>query len=252
MAALIPMMYIIELMKLRIDDAELEKLLAEHSRYIGKSLAAGASDIIGGAGWPMAAFASPWPAYVQWPIGLAGFVYSAYGAYEMMQAKRKPYNYEQLMEDIRNMDRTEKRSSIIAVRDSSGNARNKFLLYWDSRWKCDFFPNHDTEGSVPMEKPELSKWLSGTFEIPESAFNLEYLREMTHSKPSVSHNNEMRDYIYRLWVADVTEMPDSWNHDSFEVGGYRCQWMTIADMETSSRIMEINEDVVGMVKGYVH
>lgn len=64
MAALIPMMYIIELMKLRIDDAELEKLLAEHSRYIGKSLAAGASDIIGGAGWPMAAFASPWPAYV--------------------------------------------------------------------------------------------------------------------------------------------------------------------------------------------
>lgn len=200
----------------------------------------------------LAAFSSTWPAFVQWPFSFAGFAYSAYGIYETVQAACRPYDHQQLMEDIRKMDRTEKRSSIIAVRDSSGEARNRFLLYWDTRWECDFFPNHDTEGSVPMEKPELSKWLSGTFEIPEASFRLEYLREMAHSKPSVSHGNKMRDYVYRLWVADVTELPDPWRHDAFEVGGLHCRWMTIAEMEDSPRIMEINDDVVGMVKGFVH
>ena len=150
------------------------------------------------------------------------------------------------------MDRTEKRSSIIAVRDASGNARNRFLLYHDTRWDCDFFPNHDTVGTVPMEAPELSRWLSGTFEIPETSFSLEYVREMSHSKPSLSHGGQMRDYVYRLWVADVTKLPAAWQSDRFTVGGFDCRWETIAGMEGTPRIMEVNDDVVGMVKGYVH
>ncbi|MBM6699991.1 hypothetical protein H7U32_06665 [Bifidobacterium pullorum subsp. saeculare] len=31
-----------------------------------------------------------------------------------------------------------------------------------------------------------------------------------------------------------------------------CRWETIAGMERTPRIMEVNDDVVGMVKGYVH
>lgn len=150
------------------------------------------------------------------------------------------------------MDRTKKRSSIVAVRDASGTVRNRYLLYRDNRWECDFFPNHGTEGTVPMEKPALAEWLSGQFEIPESALGLTYIREMSHSKPSLSHGGEMRDYVYRLWIADVTEMPDAWKHERFTVGGLSCRWATIADMEADSRIMEVNDDVVGMVKGFVH
>lgn len=241
------------MMTLRIDDAELKSLLVEHSKQIGHgSWASGAADVVAGAGWPMAAFAAPWPAFVQWPLGMLGFAYSIYGGYEIVRACRKPYDHVKLLEDIKSMDRTEKRSSIVAVRDASGDTRNKFLLYWDVRWECDFFPNNDTEGTVPMEKPELSKWLSGTFGIPESSFELTYIREMTHSKPSLSHGGKMRDYVYRLWTADVTVMPEAWKCETFTAGGYRCRWDTIAGMESNSRIMEVNEDVVGMVKGYVH
>ena len=150
------------------------------------------------------------------------------------------------------MDRTEKRSSIIAVRDASAQARNRFLLYYDARWDCDFFPNHATEGTVPMEKPALANWLSGAFEVPQSSFTLTYIREMTHTKPAVSHDNQLRDYVYRLWVADVNPLPQEWQADSFTVGGYQCRWETIAGMESNKRLMEVNDDVVGLVKGFVH
>ncbi|WP_346682319.1 DUF1206 domain-containing protein [Bifidobacterium pullorum] len=241
------------MMTLRINDAELEALLAERSGRIGcGSWKVGVSDILAGAGWPMAAFPSGWCPLLKWPLGLAGIGYSVYGLASVIRSVRDPYDHKKLLEEIKQMDRTEKRSSIVAVRDASGTARNRYLLYEDTRWGCDFFPNHDTEGTVQMEKPELSKWLSGTFEIPESAFNLSYIREMSHSKPSRSHGGEMRDYVYRLWVADVTEMPEVWKQPQFEVGGYSCRWETIAGMEADQHIMEINEDVVGMVKGFVH
>ena len=41
-----------------------------------------------------------------------------------------PYDHARPLEDIRNMDRTEKRSSIIAVRDTT-KGTNRFLLYRD-------------------------------------------------------------------------------------------------------------------------
>ena len=148
------------------------------------------------------------------------------------------------------MDRTEKRSSIVAVRDPQDKSR--YLLYRDVRWDCDFFPNHDSDGTVPMEEPVLKEWLSDTFHIPEDAFTLSYIREMSHTKPSVSHGGALRDYVYRLWVADVSKKPAEWNVDRFVEGGYECRWETIAGMEADPRIMEVNEDVVGLVKGYVH
>ncbi len=161
-----------------------------------------------------------------------------------------PYDHARPLEDIRNMDRTEKRSSIIAVRDTA-KGTNRFLLYRDVRWECDFFPNRDTSGNVSMEKPELQEWLSDKYGIPKSSFRLKYLYEMNHSKPSLSHHGEMRDYIYRLWVADIVDMPQVWKSATFDIGGLHCRWATIADMEADSRIMEVNEDVVDMVKRLV-
>lgn len=228
-------------------------MLAERSDRIGNgSWKTGVSDVLAGAGWPMAAFPSEWCPLLKWPVGILGIVYSCYGLASAVCSIRNPYDHKKLLEEIRHMDRTEKRSSIVAVRDASGDARNRYLLYEDVRWDCDFFPNHDTEGSVNMEKPELAKWLSGTFEIPESSFVLTYVREMSHSKPSRSHGGEIRDYVYRLWVADVTDLPEAWKRERFKVGGFSCRWETIAGMESNPHIMKINEDVVGMVKGYVH
>ena len=52
----------------------------------------------------------------------------------MITACRNKYDAITLYEDIVNMDRTERRSSIIAVKDA-----NRYLLYRDLGWGCDFF-----------------------------------------------------------------------------------------------------------------
>lgn len=153
------------------------------------------------------------------------------------------------MKTMNAMGGSAKHSSIVAVRDPGD--RSRYLLYHDVRWDCDFFPNHDSNGAVRMEQPVLKSWLSDAFCIPECDFSLAYVGEKEHAKPSLSHGGALRDYVYRLWVADVTVKPEAWNDDSFTVGGKDCRWKTIAGMEADPHIMRVNEDVVGMVKDYV-
>lgn len=147
------------------------------------------------------------------------------------------------------MDTTEKHSSIMAIR--SAERPGEYLLYHDTRWDCDFFPNHDTQGTAEMEKPNLKSWLVRDFSAPEN-LALSFITETSSMKPSLSHNSEMREYDYRLWLVDVDSLPDAWKSDTFTINGRNCRWESIPGMESNPRIMQVNQDVVSMVKDSIH
>lgn len=102
------------------------------------------------------------------------------------------------------MDRTERRSSIIAVKDA-----NRYLLYRDLGWGCDFFPNHATASSTDEDVRQLTTYFADEFGIPAKDFTLSHICVKDSEKPSTEHDGEVRYYEYTLYRASVTVMPDA-------------------------------------------
>lgn len=93
-----------------------------------------------------------------------------YGVWSLITACRNKYDAITLYEDIANMDRTERRSSIIAVKDA-----NRYLLYRDLGWGCDFFPNHATASSTDEDVRQLTTYFADEFGIPAKDFTLSHI-----------------------------------------------------------------------------
>ena len=172
-----------------------------------------------------------------------------FGGWTLYRAIKSRYTAEDMYKDIVAMDRTERESSIIAVRDATGDFRNRYLVFFDEGWQCDFFPYHKTVEPISVDLEQVAQYLSDAFEISRSDFTIQPVAQQESAKPSTEHGGEKRYYVYHLYKADVTRMPDAWRGDSFTVGSKRCRWMTTEDMMKDPRIREVNSDVVGMVRG---
>ena len=236
--------------KLRVEDSALEALLQRHAEQIGyKPWRSCIADIFAAGSFIISMMMSTGPMWLEAFAVVFSLVYLALGAYEGFKAWKHGYSADQLMEDIKSMDTTEKRSSIMEIR--SAERPGEYLLYHDTRWDCDFFPNHDTQGTVEMEKPGLRSWLIRDFGAPES-LTLSFITETSSMKPSLSHDGKMREYDYRLWQVDVDSLPNTWKGDAFTINGRNCRWESIPGMEANARIMHVNDDVISMVKNNIH
>ncbi|WP_300745596.1 hypothetical protein [uncultured Bifidobacterium sp.] len=238
------------MVKLRVEDSAFEALLQRHAGQIGyKPWRSCFADIFAAISFFISTVMSTGPAWLETFAVVFSLVYLALGVDQGFKAWKYGYSADQLMEDIRSMDTTEKHSSIMAIR--SAERPGEYLLYHDTRWDCDFFPNYDTQGTAEMEKPNLKSWLVRDFSAPEN-LALSFITETSSMKPSLSHNSEMREYDYRLWLVDVDSLPDAWKSDTFTINGRNCRWESIPGMEANPRIMQVNQDVVSMVKDSIH
>ena len=136
-----------------------------------------------------------------------------------------------------------KRSSVIAITDG----HDRYLLYHDRRWDCDFFPNLPTIGTIAEEQQALPARLASAFDLTPDMFTLEYAGETDSRKPALSHNGVTRDYTYRLWFARLTWTPVAWRMGRFKANGFDCHWATLTDMQADAKLMQVNRDVVNMV-----
>lgn len=181
---------------------------------------------------------------VWWRLGFIAMAVAVtvYAVVSTIITWSKGYNAGNLYRELIDLDRTEIRSSIIAVNDG-----NRYLLYHDTGWDCDFFPNHATRDDESENLRTLAEYLSRGFDIPQSDFTLTRVGGESHEKWSVEHH-ETRFYDYVLYKADITRVPETWKTDRFHVDSKDCRWMTVDEMLADPRIREINADVVGMVK----
>ena len=170
-------------------------------------------------------------------------IFMFYGVWSLITACRNKYDAITLYEDIANMDRTERRSSIIAVKDA-----NRYLLYRDLGWGCNFFPNHATASSTDEDVRQLTTYFADEFGIPAKGLTLSRICVKDSEKPSTEHDGEVRYYEYTLYRASVTVMPDAWRSTEFHVGAKDCRWMTLDEMLADPVINKINHDVVTMVR----
>ena len=231
-------------MLLKIDSDRLRTCLNTHRTDIGQGTRASATiATVEGVFLILAAGTAPLP----WPwltvaLIVMAIAVTAYSAKSAIMAWRNGYNAEKLYQELEHMAGTEKYSSLIAI--SNGN---KYLLYHDAGWDCDFFPNHATNELESENVRLLTDYLSDGFDIPKGDFSLTRVTGTTREKYSTEHD-ETRVYHYTLYRANIIRMPDAWKADRFHVDSKDCRWMTTDEMLADPRIREVNRDVVTIVR----
>lgn len=231
-------------MLLKIDSDRLRKYLQEHHGEIGfGTKAATTIATVEGGFLVLAAY----QANLRWRwldtvLVIAAVLVTLYSLWSAIMAWIGGYNAEKLYQELEHMAGTEKHSSIIAVNDG-----NRYLLYHDNRWDCDFFPNHATSDVETVNVQRLAEYLSTGFEIPRKDFRLTRVTTMSSEKYSTEHD-ETRVYYYTLYRATIKRMPEVWKADRFHVDSKDCTWMTTAEMLEDPTIRRVNSDVVTLVR----
>lgn len=150
------------------------------------------------------------------------------------------------IKEIVNMDQTEHRHSIIALKDSFSDYPNRFLVYWDSEWICWLFPNYPTQEKDDANLTFLKKRLSSDLKVNESLIILEKQVQVVQEKLSARHQ-ENRVYEHTYYSASISDFPLALRDSEFSISGKSYKWMTIAEMKQDPSIQTRNMDVVDVV-----
>lgn len=217
-------------MRIYIDAEDLRKLLKSRADKIGKNAKSG----IAIPGWACNAL------LVSFGIGFV-----MYGTYSCIEKDR--YTYRNLQEEILGLDVNYHPFSVVAVKDSFNEHPNRFLLYHDARWGCDFFFSYKTRASEAEDIDNIRTALSNSLKVDKASISVRYATEEIHTKFSVS-DKYTKTYRHRLYSASISHFPENEMQDSFSIDGTDYKWMSLNEMMKDPAISEINMDVVSMVK----
>lgn len=239
-------------MKLLIDEKSLKYLLETKRDCIGFKLSNGIEDTFAGIGFLASLAVAEYKdlgflsgEIIKVVLAIIGIAYSFRGIIMIVKNVKEPYNQNDMYNDIKKLDEVTHPFSVVAIKDTFNEYPNRYLLYYDERWDCKFFPSYKT---VDNNEDNIKSKLSSELKVDESKIKLEFKTFEIQKKFSVSHNED-RVYDHRAYVAQVTYFSDLMKKDEFEIEGKKYCWMTIHDMEKDERIMQINADVVGLIKG---
>lgn len=124
------------------------------------------------------------------------------------------------------------------------NKENKFLQYFDNRWNSYLFINVKLTSDDDQEKiHQIKKDLINKLNIKENAISINLEFDKIHSKYSESakKEKEYHHYFYNVTIKNLFE------NDS-EVKNIEYKWFSIEELENDKRIMEVNSDIIRMIK----
>lgn len=237
-----------------IDDAQLELLLNKKKEKIGYPAYDWIDAFLSGITFIITTVFASFENYkyisensIKLLCVLFGSIFIIRGIYMFIKSIKHKYNHENLLADIKGIDKTAHRFSIIAVRDTFNDYPKKFLLYYDERWQCDFFFSFKTVDGDNVGK--ITENLSNELQIETCNIKLDYKDEMIHSKYSVSDKMN-KIYEHKLYFANISNFNDLIKNEQFEINGKKFKWMTIEQMEQDKTIQEKNTDIVEFVKTF--
>lgn len=228
-------------------------LLLERKEYIGKSrveafsaFASGILAAVGAVTCDYSMLGGLWAVAVKALYILTALILTIYGGVMMIKALRSHYTSDTLYDETKALDEIYHRHSIVAIKDSFSEFPARFLVYHDTRWNCEFFPNFSTTDD---DIKNIRAKLSGALKIPADEIILEKYGEDIHRKFSVSHD-EYRTYAHTIYSAVIPFTPEL-RKDFFDIDGVRWHWMSLGAMKNDPHIWEINSDVISAVGKYI-
>lgn len=242
------------IVNLLIDHNQLELLLEKNKDRIGHNSIEGIDTLFSGITFLISTiFASYNKIGVlsEWNIKVIcfvlGFVFSLRGIYMIVKSRKRKYGHTMLLEDIENINKITHPFSIIVIKDSFQQYPNRFLLYYDNRWKCRLFINYRTStGTGADNEQNICSRLSNELKIPANQIAVKYVTERIQRKFSVS-DQVFKCYEHKVYYVTIP-FTDKLKRRQFNIDGKQYCWMTISDMEKDSDIQSKNLDVVNLVR----
>lgn len=232
----------INTMLLRVDSTRLHETLVRHAPDIGHGTIRNAAltAIEGAFLIPSATAVGNAP--VRWLLLALATAATVSGIVETAKAMRRRTTAETLYKEITDMDRTSKRSSLIAVTDGAG----RYLAYHDDGWGCWFLPNHATADDEDTNAALIRRYLHDAFGLGAGQYDLRRVTSRASEKRSAEHGGEPRHYEYTLYEARMR--PGATIPQGSLPSGVVCRWMTMRDMRSDKRTEETNKDVLDLLR----
>lgn len=236
-------------MRLLLDEKDLALLLEKNRENITNKVSV--DTVIAVVSFLLSAFSGSFSGFIGIPgivvktvfciIGILFAAKVAKGIYNMLAHK---FNHEVLLKNITDLNMIQHEHSLCVIKDSF-SGKERYLVYYDGRWDCKFFPNYRTNAGD--NETYLVKCISNDLELNEKNIYCKYITSKIQTKFSESHN-ENRVYNHRLYQITVPSMPKKYQKDDFVVGDRHYFWMTIEEMKQDANIVKKNLDVVHFVQ----
>lgn len=155
---------------------------------------------------------------------------------------------DKLMNDIILLDeQMTSNHTIIMIKDTYNCYSNKYLLYYDTKWKCKLFLNIKTDADKKKNEKKIIDFVSNSLHIEKDKISLEYKIEHINTKYSRSDKINKR-YRHAFYEVKISKFTDELKKQKFSVDGTRYQWMTLDQMWNDKAIKDCNTDIVGYVR----
>lgn len=155
------------------------------------------------------------------------------------------YTHQKLLKEIRSLDLTLRKYSLVAIKDTFREYPNRFLLYLDNGWGCPFLLNYKTRSSGNGEA--IREALSHELKVNIENIRLKKLARRTYQKFS-SEDGVEKNYEHLLYLAEIQDFPDVMQADTFTIDGKGFMWLSIEEMKQDARIQKKNLDVVSLLR----
>lgn len=175
-------------------------------------------------------------------------IYTLYGVYNTYKNIKNPFDKDILFQCIQeeNLMR-ENPHSIILIKNTFEDKPNKFLVYYDSRWKCKLFLNYKTYETYEDNLKNIVNNIGMDLKVEEEDIHCAFVFDRVHTKYSVSAGRD-KCYLHTFYKCIIDKFAQKLKEDTFVIDGKKFYWMSISEMESDKRIMEVNSDIVKMVK----
>lgn len=234
-----------------IDEKDVELILAEHKDYIGNQKG-WIEELLNAVVFIFSATTAEIN-ILNIPSIVFNTIFGCVGVGMAILAFKNGYQYfwknytkEDLFMDIKKKA-LHRRFTLVAVKNTFDKFPNKFLLYHDDDWDCEFFPNYPTADYDNEENIKVR--LANDLKIDSKTIHLKFAdREVQKKfKPSA---NEYRIYEHTLFEATIDHLPEDMR-TSFIRDGKKYCWMTIDQMKSDRKIKEKNGEVIDFVNSHI-
>lgn len=236
-------------MQILIDKTKLNLLLEKKKNYIGNEVTI--DSIISAFSFLISSFFAEYKNYFGIPgmfykvfFVLLGILFSGIVIGKSIYAKKNQYNYKDLLKDINALNEITHEHSIVVIKDTFNKFSNRYLVYKDLIWNCDFFPNYKTNEN---NENFIKEHLSNELKIVRDDINLKYVCKNISEK-YYERTKEIKIYDHRFYLAEIKNFNDLMKNCSFEIDGKIYYWKTINELELDREVIKKNSDILNVVK----
>ena len=237
-----------------IDVRSLELLLEKRKDYITGAVSCGS--IITGASWVITGMTAE---FVDLPIEYGRIIRHAmiclgaigiiYGIVVALRNKNMFYNHNKLFSEMKELDKTGHRFSIVIIKDTYNSFPNHYLVRYVKDWDCKLFFSFRTQDAD--NENNIATQLSNMLHVNREHISVEYKTQDYTTKYSVK-DKCTKTYDHQFYVATITDFPDSVKEQDFVIDDVHYYWMSYEKMIEDKRIREVNRDIVDFVHDHVN